>query len=112
MILVVNKRFHKPTAHDCYVARPSKFGNQFTHLKNKTGVVFVPTREEAIRRYGIWFNDNLPRLKFALEELAAYHKKNGALNLICWCAGQDGLTTNDKPFICHAQIISEYIETL
>jgi hypothetical protein len=109
MILCVNKRFHTPTPHDFYCGRPSKLANPYTHLKsNLPQVIKVATREEAIDFFRAYFENN--DFTAELEPLRSHYKKHGTLFLICWCAGKNGLTTKDKPFTCHSQIIAEELE--
>jgi len=46
----------KKEKYDVYIGRPSKWGNPFTHIKDKkTKAEFiVDNREEAVQRYKDW----------------------------------------------------------
>lgn len=85
---------------DVYIGRPSPFGNPFV-LTMKT------RREEVLRKFGIWFKKKLaqdPTYK------AQVHKLKGK-SLGCFCAeGSSELTADDKPYVCHGQIIAEYVD--
>lgn len=91
MTTVVNKN---KEAFDIYIGRGSKWGNPFTHIKDKeTKAEFiVNTRSEAIAKYKEWIS-NQPELLNALEELK--DKRLG-----CFC----------KPKSCHGDILVELIE--
>lgn len=85
----------KKSSFDIYIGRPSKWGNPFTHLKDKkTKAEFtVETREEAIEKYREWILTQ-PQLMNSLHEL-----KNKILG--CWC----------KPQSCHGDVLLELIKT-
>ncbi len=91
MTTVVNKNKEQ---FDIYIGRGSKWGNPFTHIKDKhTKAVFVVnTRSEAIDKYKEWINSQ-PELLNALEELR--DKRLG-----CFC----------KPKTCHGDILVELLE--
>lgn len=84
----------KKESYDVYIGRPSKFGNPFTHIKDKqTKAEFiVETREEAVEKYREWIL-NQPELLSSLHEL-------DGKTLGCWC----------KPKSCHGDILVELIE--
>ena len=86
----------KKEPYDVYIGRPSKWGNPFTHIKDrKTKAEFVvETRKESIDRYREWIL-NQPELLKSLPELKC--KVLG-----CWC----------KPKSCHGDILVELIEKL
>jgi len=86
----------KKESYDIYIGRPSKWGNPFTHIKDrKTKAEFVvETRKESIDRYREWIL-NQPELLKSLSEL-----KGKVLG--CWC----------KPKSCHGDILVELIEKL
>lgn len=91
MTTVVNKNKED---YDIYIGRGSKWGNPFTHIKNKkTKAEFiVDSRSEAILKYKEWIvNQN--ELINSLEELR--DKKLG-----CFC----------KPKQCHGDILVELLE--
>lgn len=109
MILVVNKRFHISTPHSFYVGRPSKLANPYTHLNSSLPqVIKVATRKEAVEKFAEYFYAN--DFTTELEPLRQHYKQYGQLFLVCWCAKKQGLTTKDKPYTCHAQILSEELE--
>ena len=84
----------KKEKYDVYIGRPSKWGNPFTHIKDrKTKAEFVvATRKESIDKYREWIL-NQPELLKDLHEL-----KDKTLG--CWC----------KPLDCHGDVIIEYLE--
>jgi len=84
----------KREEYDVYIGRPSKWGNPFTHIKDKkTKAEFVvDTREEAIAKYREWIQTQ-PQLLSSLGEL-----KGKVLG--CWC----------KPQACHGDVLLELIE--
>lgn len=83
----------KKKPYDVYIGRPSKWGNPFTHIKDKkTKAEFiVETREMAIQKYREWILTQ-PQLLNDLHEL-----KNKTLG--CWC----------KPQSCHGDVLIELI---
>jgi len=70
---------------------------------------------DALEQYRNWLREKLsdPQSPQALEilrisELVASGKP---VTLLCWCAKDSrGLTTQDRPYICHAQIVGEVVE--
>jgi len=86
----------KKEPYDIYIGRPSKWGNPFTHIKDrKTKAEFVvESRKESIERYREWIL-NQPELLKSLPEL-----KGKVLG--CWC----------KPKSCHGDILVELVEKL
>ncbi len=86
----------KRDKYDVYIGRPSKWGNPFTHIKDKqTKAEFlVDTRKEAITKYKEWIL-NQPHLLSSLGELEGK-------TLGCWCS--------PKP--CHGDILIELINKL
>ena len=91
MTIVVNKN---KEPFDIYIGRGSKWGNPFTHIKNKeTKAEFiVDSRSESITKYKEWIS-NQPELLNALEELR--DKRLG-----CFC----------KPKACHGDILVELLQ--
>jgi hypothetical protein len=76
-----------------YVGRPSVLGNPF-----KIGKDGTTTREDAIRRYDEWFNNQLQssvQIEEAVIQCLSTLYKTKKLTLICWC----------YPKSCHADII-------
>ena len=90
MTTVVNKNKEK---FDVYIGRGSKWGNPFTHIKDReTKAEFVVnTRDEALKKYREWIL-NKPELLNSLDELK--DKKLG-----CYCS----------PRRCHGDILVELI---
>ena len=78
--------------YDVYIARPSKWGNPFSHLPNTLAEYKVATREEALTKYREWILTQ-PDLMAALPELKGK-------TLGCWC----------KPKTCHGDILVELLE--
>lgn len=100
-IKVVNSRFHYSTEQDIYIARPSIFGNPFSHISAE-GITQVPTREEAIEKYIPHFlkmyktDSNFKEI----VDLIIEQSKKEDINLLCWCA----------PLACHGHFIKKFIE--
>ncbi len=103
-INVVNKKSHKPTSSDWYIGRPSPLGNPFTHLTGRTLAQYVcATRDEAIRRYEDWLDEQLASNALVREEFKAlveYAREGDVTNLVCWCA----------PLACHGHVLKRRIE--
>lgn len=80
--------------YDVYIGRGSKWGNPYTHIKNKeTKAEFVvSSRKEAIEKYKEYIINNEELLN-SLEELK--DKRLG-----CFC----------KPKSCHGDILVELID--
>jgi hypothetical protein len=74
--------------YDVYIGRGSKWGNPFTHLKNTSAPYPVDSREDAIRAYEHWIQEQPELLAAAKAEL------KGKI-LGCWC----------KPLDCHGDIL-------
>ena len=83
-------------AYDVYVGRPSKWGNPFTHLRDrKTRAEFVvASREDAVAAYRAWVVQQ-PALMASLAELRGQ-------TLGCWC----------KPQSCHGDVLAELDDAL
>ena len=79
--------------YDVFIGRGSKWGNPFTHIKDKLTLAthIVETREEAIEKYREYILDN-EELMNSLDEL------DGKV-LGCYC----------KPLSCHGDILLELI---
>ena len=80
----------KKQEYDVYIGRPSKWGNPFTHIKDKkTRAEFVvSSRQEAVEKYREYI------LKSDL--LKEVHELKGKV-LGCWCS----------PQACHGDILAE-----
>jgi hypothetical protein len=85
----------KRDIYDIYIGRPSKWGNPYTHIKDKNtkAEYIVSTRKESIEKYKEYIL-NTPELLNSLYEL-----KDKVLG--CWCK------PNKK---CHGDILVELIE--
>ncbi len=86
----------KKSKYDVYIGRPSKWGNPYTHIQDKTtkAEFIVNTREEAITKYKEYIlNGEGKHLLNDLHEL-----KNKTLG--CWCSPQS----------CHGDVLIEIIE--
>jgi hypothetical protein len=85
----------KKEKYDVYIGRPSKWGNPFTHIKDKKtkAEYVVSSREEAIEKYREWITEGDG--KHLLKDL---HELKGK-TLGCWC----------KPKPCHGDILVELI---
>lgn len=83
----------KREPYDVYIGRPSKWGNPFTHIKDRhTRAQFVvSTRDEAVSQYRQLLNAQVVRGDITLEELAALDGKT----LGCWCS----------PKACHGDVL-------
>lgn len=92
----------KRDKYDVYIGRPSKWGNPYTHKDGTSAKYKTDTREEAIVKYREYILLR-PDLLGCLEELKGK-------TLGCWCAGKIPLTENDKPFICHGQVLLELVK--
>ena len=93
MIRIRNKKEYKGDGF--YVGRPSPLGNPYLISKNLS-------REKTIGLYKVWLLKMLesenPASKMFRILLDAY-RKNGELDLICWCS----------PLPCHAEVVKDLI---
>lgn len=78
--------------YDVFIARPSKWGNPFSHLPSTLAQYKVSDRIEAVEKYRQWILTQ-PQLLADLEELRG--KRLG-----CFCA----------PKLCHGHILIELLE--
>ncbi len=85
----------KKEPYDVYIGRPSKWGNPFTHIKDKkTKAQFIcKSREDSISSYWWWIMEGDG--KHLLNDL---HELKGKV-LGCWC----------KPKSCHGDILVELL---
>lgn len=84
----------KQDSYDVYIGRPSKWGNQFSHLDKSCAKHSVTTRQDAVNLYRArLLNGDGQHLLDDLEELR--HKRLG-----CWC----------KPKSCHDDVLVELIK--
>ena len=94
---MITKVVHlKKEKFDTRIDRASRWGNPFTHIKDKqTKAQFVvATREDAIESYRIWIKTQ-PLLLESLKELIGR-------TLGCWCCPQD----------CHGIVLLDLIQEL
>jgi hypothetical protein len=91
MTRVVNMR-----REDCdvVIARPSMWGNPFSHRTGTRARFLVMSREEAIAKYEDWIRQQ-PLMLAAIPQLAG--KRLG-----CWCA----------PNACHGDILVKLVNEL
>lgn len=98
MITVTSKRprgTQAPGATIVYIGRPSVLGNPFPMSKESE-------RAQVIEQYRDWLRAQYktnPRVRSALESLAARSRAGEHLALQCWCA----------PLPCHGDVIAEAI---
>lgn len=82
-----------------YVGCPSKWGNPF-RLRKHGGQYSL---RESLREYTQWVKDR-PEL---VKELARVYKKQGYLQLDCWCVDKVYENVNEiKSVRCHAEILA------
>lgn len=95
--IVVNK-YKEP--YDVYIGRGSKWGNPFTHIKDKeTKAEFVvSTREESIEKFREYILDKIEKGEVSIDELLELAGKR----LGCFC----------KPKSCHGDILVEIVSTI
>ena len=85
----------KKEPFNVYIGRPSKWGNPFTHIKDKYTIAkfIVNSREEAVQAYKEWIT--LGEGQYLLKDL---HELKGKI-LGCWC----------KPQSCHGDVLAELV---
>lgn len=84
---VLNKHHGGVPPGAVYIGRPSKWGNDYSHLPSTLARYRVATRDQAVARYEYDLLRN-PTLLVALPEL-------GGKDLVCWCA----------PLACHGHVL-------
>ena len=76
---------------------------------------FKGGREHVLEQYRSWLKDKLqdsssPQAKEILR-ISKLVASGYPVTLLCWCAkDSQGLTTQDQPYTCHAQIVGEVVE--
>lgn len=94
MINVVNKR---TGGRGEYCGRPNPLGNPFP-MRGEA------TRDAVCDQYQQWFEtkvkSNDPAVMTELRKLYRIWKRDGQLNLVCWCA----------PKRCHCDTIKQFLE--
>ena len=101
----INDEDHTSSPNDYYIGRGSILGNPYTHIKDRQTKAFyvVGTREEAIERYGHYFdvmyttNDSF---KDRIDEIYDKYKSGEEVYLGCYC----------KPLPCHGDVIAEKLQ--
>lgn len=84
----------KKEKYDVYIARPSVWGNPYSHKEGTLAEFKVSSRKEAIEKYEEYLLssqdllDKLPELKGKV--------------LGCWC----------KPSSCHGDVLKKYVDIL
>jgi len=89
----------KKAKYDVYVGRPTIFGNVFSHKNDTKALYKTKTQEEAVEKYAEWIATQ--------EEILVEIPNLKGKILACWCAPTKGLTCDEKPYICHAQVLAE-----
>lgn len=103
-IYVVNKRTHIPhfATTDVYIGRGSVLGNPYTHKNGTTAKHICASRDEAIDKYRLYFNEQIKDKdgEFIKELRRIYLLAcKTEVNLVCYCA----------PKKCHGSIIREFL---
>ena len=87
---------HRKEPYDVYIARPSKWGNPFSHKFGTRAEFILPTRKEAVEAYREWITNGDG--KYLLNDL---HELKGK-TLGCWCHQR----------ACHGDILVELVNNL
>lgn len=95
--IVVNKYKDQ---YDVYIGRGSKWGNPYTHIKDKEtkAEYIVSTREESISKYREWILDKIDIGEITIDELLELAGKK----LGCFC----------KPKSCHGDVLVEIVSAI
>ncbi|WOL22678.1 hypothetical protein [Escherichia phage vB_EcoM_JNE01] len=95
--IVVNKYKEQ---YDVYIGRGSKWGNPFTHIKDKeTKAEFiVATREESIEKFRDYILERIEKGEVQIDELLELAGKR----LGCFC----------KPKSCHGDVLVEIVSAI
>ncbi len=103
MTRVINKKYGVPPGA-IYIGRGSIWGNPYSHKQGTKATYVVNTREEAIQKYREYFLSllNATALLYQLKDKT----------LFCYCVGPNGATAQDKPYVCHGQILAELADGL
>ena len=103
--------------------RVNRYGLEESILHNPFPICPGRTRKHSIADYRGWFpraikvGEHYRRCQWRtkdtdmldeLDRLSALHRKNGTLDLLCYCETWDG--TGEAPGKCHAEVIREYLE--
>ena len=119
MIYVYNRRVEDHTdegLNNYPIYRGSILGNPYTHIKDKqTKALFiVKDRDEAIDRYGAYFDrmykGNAP-FKFIIDEIYEKYKNGEDIYLECYCKKYPCKSGEHSDEVrCHGDIIKEKLE--
>lgn len=92
---------HKKDHYDIFIARPSKWGCPFTHIKGRqTAAKWIcSSRKEVLSKYKDWLENG--EGKHLLEDL--WELKDKVLG--CWCKNEGGGGKS-----CHGDVLIELIE--
>jgi hypothetical protein len=83
---------------DCDIGRPSIWGNPYSHVSSAVpGTIRVETREEALKKYVAWLEENPSMIDMMKKFLKGKR-------LACHCRLEEGTIT------CHGQIIVAILE--
>lgn len=100
----------KKQANFVYIGRPTQaddqvhhWGNPFTHLRNKPGLIKVPSRGEAVAAFSDWFfatgyNEEHQEQRDWMWENISYLRDKV---LGCFC----------KPDSCHGDVLAQYVNS-
>ena len=107
MIYVYNIKFEdfSYSENNYYIGRGSILGNPYTHLplKGTMAIYHTRNREEAIERYGGYFDLMYERdseFKAIVDEIYEKYKRGEDIYFACYC----------KPEPCHGDIIMQKLQ--
>lgn len=104
MIEILNARLAKPLPEDAiYIGRAHPRFGRGSPLGNPFRVSPALSREEAVKKYRARLNEQWLRpgpVRDELLRLIDLYKRDGRLQLICWCA----------PEACHGDVVAEFIK--
>jgi hypothetical protein len=107
MIYVYNIKFEdfSYSENNYYIGRGSILGNPYTHkqLQETMAIYHTRNREEAIERYGAYFDlmyEHNSEFKAVVDEIYEKNKKGEDVYLQCFC----------HPLSCHGDIIVQKLQ--
>jgi len=104
MIEILNARTAKPLPEDAiYIGRANPRFGRGSPLGNPFRVSSTLSQEEAVTKYRVWLNEHWRQPGPVREELLRLidlYRRDGRLQLICWCA----------PEACHGDVVAEFIQ--